>query len=36
MFEKAATDDKREERDRDELGDMLEAFLKRRKMRQRV
>ena len=28
MFEKAAADEKREERDRDKLGDKLEAFLK--------
>ena len=30
MLEKAATDEKREERDRDKLGDKLEAFLKRK------
>ena len=30
LLEKAATDEKREERDRDKLGDKLEAFLKRK------
>ena len=30
MLEKAATDEKKEERDRDELGNKLEAFLKRK------
>ena len=30
MLEKAATDEKREERDRDKLGDRLEAFLQRK------
>ena len=30
MLEKAATDKKREERDRDKLGDNLETFLKRK------
>ena len=30
MFEEAATDEKREERDRDKLGDKLEAFLTRK------
>ena len=30
MLEKAARDEKREERDRDKLGDKLEAFLKRK------
>ena len=32
MLEKAATDEKREERDRDKLGDKLEAFLTRKEM----
>ena len=31
MLEKAATDEKRQERDRDKLGDKLEAFLERKK-----
>ena len=30
MLEKAATDEKREERDKDKLGEKLEAFLKRK------
>ena len=30
MLEKAATDEKNEERDRDKLGDKLEDFLKRK------
>ena len=30
MLDKAATDDKREDRERDKLGDKLEAFLKRK------
>ena len=38
MLAKAATNEKKEERDREKLGDKLESFLqeKRRKMKQRV
>ena len=38
MLEKAATNEKREERERDKLGDKVEAFLKgkRRKTKQRL
>ena len=37
MREKAVTDEKKEESDRDKLGDKLETFLKKkRKTRQRV